>query len=205
MSGVLHSALAATGNNPISVVNTFLGSSISSGVTTVSMTGLQVGDLLLAAGGGAGTNDLTATGWTMVASVKGVVASNNRVLTIFTRTATETSHTATITGASLTNAQPFSCGIAFRSATSIGASNTIYSTATGTAVTLPTSLSMQRTDGTSALACFSYVSTIDGNNFSFTTSNSVTYKLGQSSWATERTLNSYNTIGFLSGVVEVLD
>lgn len=205
MSGALHGATAAITKPAITVVNTYGGSQLSNGVTTVTLTGLQVGDFLVAAGGSTQLADPTYTaGWAKATSASANISGGgDRGFVIVTKRATSTSETITFTGTG-TSSFIYSSAIALRNASLIGGTATYATTSNGTALPLPDSLSLSGLGGRSAVLCFSYVSTATANSFGYTTSNGVTYGLNQTSWSSGRTLTASTATGHITAIVEVL-
>lgn len=206
MSGVLHGVIAGMNKNAISVVNTYTPTTLSSGVTSITLTGLRVGDFLVAAGGSQQLADPSVTaGWTKAVSANSSgFATDQRVIMVVSKRAESTSETVSFTGTGVSSSN-YSYAIAFRDASLIGGTSTFANGTNSSTVTLPSSLTLQNASGSSAIACFVYSSTITGNNFGFTTSNSVTYGLSQSSWQSGRTLTSTTSPISLTAVVEVLN
>lgn len=209
MSGVLHGVAAAFTKNPtpIAVVNTFAGSTLTSGSTSVTFSSVQVGDLLVAAGGFQQLQDPTFTsGWEKATSISTTdQGASPRGVIVVSKRATATSETLTITAGTGSSSTIYSSGIAFRSAPQIGATATNAVATFNSTVPLPNSLSLLNQSGRSAIACFCFVSNITGNSFGFTTANGVTYALAQSSWQSGRTLTSATAPAGITAVVEVLN
>lgn len=180
------------------------GTTLTSGVTSVTFSGHQTGDFLLAMGASQQTADPTVTGgWTKICSY--TATGTIRVGILVYKYATSTaSDTVTFTGTGTSTAQ-YSSGFIFRYVRGIGNFNTVTNTGSlGSSIPSPSLTLSDTTTGISALVLASYVGNMTAAPNSMTVSNGMAYGLLRNSWAggnfTIATTNLFNC-----GIVELLN
>lgn len=179
MVGVLHAVTAGSAaSTPIQRVAGFTGSALTSGVTSVSCTGLTVGDLIIACGGAAQSTEPTiSSGWTKITAV----GNSGRRLVVAYRIASSTSHSITFTGSDNTagTSSNYSSASVFRGATAIGAFNSTSPGNTSSTIASP-SLTLSRPP--SALFLATYVAAITTAPGGMTVANGHAYVTSTPSW-----------------------
>jgi hypothetical protein len=204
MAGAVSSGLAGY-KLPITFIGGITGSTLASGVTSVSFTGHQVGDVLIALGGSQQVGDPSFTaGWTKICSFVGSASPFRMGMFVWKRATSTASDTLTFTGTG-TSAVAYSAGYIFRNVRDIGNFN-VRSTASGTTTTTPDTPSLTLSDtttGQSALVVATYTATATAVPNAMTLANGMGYGLLRSSWAggTMTTAVALN----VSGIVELLN
>lgn len=190
----------------ITAIGTYLGSSLSSGVTSVTFTGVKAGDFLVAMGGShAATKPSYTAGWSEACFYTGTNSFGSRSGIIVTKVAESSTETVTFTGSGSSGTN-YSAGLALTNVTAVGNVGTISSNAEPE-ITFPSpTLALQRTDGTSALLLASYFAgstAIAAAPGSLTISNGIAYGLARSSWpAGDFTVN--DSAGRSCAIVELV-
>lgn len=207
MSGVLHGLTAPNQrrSTAISVNNTHAGTTLSSGVTSVTFSGAPAitGHLLLALGGTQSITEPTFTdGWTKVCSFSST-GSLQRTGIIVYKYATSQTEVVTFTGSG-SSAVNYSAGVSFRNVSGIGNTATYLDNTSGLSTINSPSLTLRRTDGSSALFLSWYAATITAAPNGLTVTNGVAYGTGYSSWAGGTFTVSGSGTG-ISGIVELLN
>lgn len=195
-----------TFKSPIQFISGFTGSTLSSAATSVTFSGQQVGDFLIAYGGSQQTADPTFTsGWTKICSYNSPTG-NPRVGIIVYKFATSTSNeTLTFTGTG-SSASVYSGGYIFRYVRDIGNFNVVTGTTAFAQTSIPSpSLTLSdTTTGQSALFLASYLGLMTAAPNSMTVTNGMAYGLLRTSWAggnfTTSALAAFNC-----GIVELLN
>lgn len=198
--------MVGTFKSRIQFISGVNGSTLATGATSVTFSGHQVGDFLLAMGGSQQTADPTFTaGWTKICSYNAPTA-NPRVGIIVYKYATSTANeTVTFTGTGTSSAQ-YSAGYTFRYVRGVGNSNVVTGTTAAAQTTVPSpSLTLSdTTNGTSALILASYLGFITGAPNSMTVTNGMAYGLLRNSWAGGNFTTS-GLVSFNCGIVELLN
>lgn len=201
-------AILMNSTKHIQFIDGFIGSALTSGVTSVTFTGHKVGDLLIAIGGSQQTADPTYTsGWTKITSFNNT-NTNFRVGIIVYKFATSTaSETLTFTGTGTSTAF-YSSGQIFRNVTGIGASASISTAITGiTPVYNTPALTLTSNKGSSTLFGGTYVPyTTTGNNVKTNYDSGNFYILNQNgNYTTAQAQTSGATGTGACGIVELLN
>lgn len=199
--------LRAATRQPIKFVSSVFGSTLATGgITSVTFSGHQVGDLLIAGGGGQRTTDPTFTaGWTKINSYQSPSNSARVGIIVYKFATTTANETITFTSTGSSTAV-YSGGITFRNVSAIGANTTktAYSGNAVSSIAVPT-LTMNNTSGKSAVIVATYI--FSATNISACTGCSIgsgfAYELGATSF-TGRTA-TVNNIQSICGVVELLN
>lgn len=194
--------------SPIQFISGFTGSGLSAGVTSVTISGHQVGDFLLARGGNAAqsTDPTFTAGWTKICSYNCTAAGSLRVGILVYKYATTTANeTVTFTGASATAAAAYSAGYVFRYVRGIGNFNTVTGvTTSASSVPTPSLTLSDTTTGISTLVLASFVGAMIGAPNSMTVTNGMAYGQLRSSWAGgNMTLSASFPVN--CGIVELLN
>ena len=191
---------------PITFIGGSTGSALSSGVTSVSFSGQQVGDVLIAMGASQQATDPSFTaGWTKICSFVGSGSPSRMGMWVWKRATTTATETLTFTGTG-SSASIYSAGYIFRNVRDIGNFG-VVSTASTTTTSTPSTPSITLSDtttGQSALVVASHFSGVTAVPNAMTVANGMGYGLLRSSWAGgTMTLSSatYN----ISGIVELLN
>ena len=191
---------------PITFIGGSTGSTLVSGVTSVSFSGQQVGDVMIAMGASQQTTDPSFTaGWTKICSFVGSGAGALRIGTLVWKRATTTAtDTLTFTGTG-SSAAIYSAGYIFRNVRDIGNFGVVNTTSTtgSTSIPSPTLTLSDTTTGQSALVAAIHTSGITAAPNSMTVSNGMAYGLLRSSWAGGN-FTASNVIP-ISGIVELLN
>lgn len=210
MSILAHGLRAAAGNKkPIEFIGAIRGTGLSNNDTSVTITGHQVGDLLLVSGYSANVavNPTYTAGWNFIHQFYS--PSNSQRLAIhiwkFADTASPIIVNFTNTG-STTSSLAASAVLIFRNASGIGdtAVKTNYTGNAVNSIAVP-ALSLQKTDGSSAVALSTYI-------FTNTNITAVTGCVISQGWAREMNATSFtgrtatvNSVQSILGVVEILN
>jgi hypothetical protein len=197
---------SSVGSNPIEFVNGFTGSTLVSGVSSVTFSGHQIGDLLIATGGGQRSTDPTFTaGWTKITSF--FSTNLTRVGIIVYKFATSTANeTVTFTSTGSSSAA-YSAGHIYRNVVAIGNSvaRTNISVAEGDTTVPLLDLTLQKTNSTSWVYASSYIPQL-ASATDMTENNGQLYLASLSSNFTARTANTDgSSLVNISGVVELLN
>lgn len=143
----------------VSVFSSVAGTTLSSGVTSVTFTGHAVGDMLVAAGGGQTLAEPTYTaGWTRINGGGVFFTVNRSVVVVYFIANTTSSITVTFTSSG-TSGGVYSNGIIFKQANSIGASAVTQISAGSTSIPY-SALTLDQTNGTSAVVVVTYAGNI---------------------------------------------
>lgn len=188
---------------PVSFVTAITGTSLVAGLTSVTFTGHQTGDLLIAIGGSQQSTDPTFTsGWTKI--ISSLYSTGPRIAVAVYKFATSSANDTVIFTGTGTSASSYSSGIVFRNASGIGASS--FNNTTTFSLSFPVNaLTLQKTNGTSAALCGVYInSTVSSYNGGITrSSGGIGYKLNLTSFpATTGVWSATNPNNSLS--VEIL-
>lgn len=179
---MLSKFLRAAGRLPIEFVSGVIGTPLST-TTSVTFSGHRVGDFLFAWGGSQSTTPPTfSAGWTLITSLGGTSgAGTSRAITLVYKVATTTaSEVITFTGSG-SSAISYSAGYTFRNVAQVGNSNTVFNLIGGTSYASP-SLTLSRTNGTSALILCTYSATMTAAPGGLIINSGMAYGLNQSSW-----------------------
>jgi hypothetical protein len=205
MSGAVSAGLAGY-KLPIAFIGGFTGSTLVSGVTSVSFSGHQVGDVLIAMGGSQQTADPSFTaGWTKICSFVGSGSPSRMGMWVWKRATTTATETLTFTGTG-SSAVVYSAGYIFRNVRDIGNFGVVNTASTTTTTTPPTpSITLSdTTTGQSALVVASYFSGVTAVPNAMTVANGMGYGLLRSSWA-GGTMTMSGAVYNVSGIVELLN
>lgn len=190
--------------SPIQFIGGFTGSTLSSGVTSVTISGHQVGDFLFVVGSSQQTADPSFTaGWTKITSFfsTGTLRVGVMVYKFATTTANET---VTFTGTG-SSASAYSAAYVFRNVRAIGNSNVVTNIGgSASSIASPSLTLSDTTTGQSALILASYAMTMTAVPNSLTIANGMSYGLLRSSWAGGNfTVSGTNLLN--CGIVELLN
>lgn len=173
---------------PISFVKSISGSGISGGTTSVTFTGHQKGDLLLAMGGNrVNTPFAVPAGWTLAKAV-GFTGNQQRAITTCWKIA-ESADPVTIQftgGGGGDSTTPYSGGMVFRGARGIGATASHSGSGAGVNTLNFAGLTPQVANGSSCMVVTTYLAAPDGFTGApagWTMSGGFLYRLAQSAMA----------------------
>lgn len=204
MSGVLH--VAASGRRrAIEFVRSSIGSTLSSGVTTVTVT-TSPGDFVIAVGA---TYDVASdptlpADWTKLLGF-GISSPAVRRVCVAYKFASSTSESCVFTGNGSSGAFNASGAAVFRNVSAVGATATNAAGTTSTTIPIP-SLTLTATSASSALFVCSYLPQIlSGTGSLLDTASGQAYRLGVPSWSSGQTVSTANSIYHIAAVVELLN
>lgn len=201
------SALAGGFKLPIQFVGGITGSTLATAVTSLTFTGHQVGDVLIAMGGSQQTADPSFTaGWTKICSFVDSYSTSFRVgIFVWKRATTTANEVLTFTGTG-SSAVAYSAGHIFRNVRDIGNFGivNIAVASTTTLVASPAITLSDTTTGQSALVLAHHTGTMTAAPNTMTVANGMAYGLLRSSWAGGNFTTSTG-VAAISGIIELLN